>query len=99
MENIDTRPVLGLLRQLADRGMRLHSLLVHWRGRTVVGLWQWPHEPWLRHKLHSATKSVTVTAVGFAEAEGLLGLDDPVLDYFEPPSNASENLRRMRVRD
>ncbi|MCI2419337.1 beta-lactamase family protein [Saccharopolyspora sp. K220] len=81
--------------------MRLHSLLVHWRGRTVLDLWQWPHDPDLKHKLHSATKSFTGTAVGFAEAEGLLGLDDPVVDFFDGrlPAAPSENLSRMRVRD
>jgi CubicO group peptidase (beta-lactamase class C family) len=98
---IGMRPVHALLRQLADRGMRLHSLLVHWRGRTVLDLWQWPHEPHLRHKLHSATKSVTGTAIGFAEAEGLLRLDDPVVDFFggRLPPVVDENLCRMRIRD
>ncbi|TDV49978.1 serine hydrolase domain-containing protein [Actinophytocola oryzae] len=91
-------PVHALLRELADRGMRLHSLLVHRRGRTVLELWQWPHAPSLRHKLHSATKSFTGTAVGFAEAEGLLGLDDPVAGFF-PRLPAGADLRGMRVRD
>jgi CubicO group peptidase (beta-lactamase class C family) len=67
---IGMRPVHALLQEFEKKGMRLHSLLVHWRGRTVLDLWQWPHEPDLKHKLHSATKSFTSTAVGFAEAEG-----------------------------
>jgi CubicO group peptidase (beta-lactamase class C family) len=95
------RPVRGFLQDLADRGMRLHSLLVHWHGRTVLDLWQWPHEPDLLHKLHSTTKSFTGTAIGFAEAEGLLSLDDPVVGFFEDrlPGAPGENLSRMRVRD
>ncbi|WP_433286773.1 serine hydrolase domain-containing protein [Pseudonocardia sp. CA-142604] len=95
------RPVHTLLQDLAKRGMRLHSLLVHWQGRTLLDLWQWPHDPDLKHKLHSATKSFTASAVGFAEAEGLLGLDDPVVAFFDGrlPAVPSENLRRMRVRD
>ncbi|MBF8184265.1 serine hydrolase [Nonomuraea sp. K274] len=98
---IDLRPVRAFLQELAKRDMRLHSLLVHWRGRTMLDLWQWPHEPDLKHKLHSATKSFTGTAVGFAEAEGLLGLDDPVVSFFDGrlPAVPSENLSRMRVRD
>lgn len=87
-----------LLRQLSERDMRVHSMLVHWRGRTVFDLWQWPHEPTLKHKIHSATKSFTGTAVGFAEAEGLLDLDAPVVSFFDVAA-PSENLRRMRVRD
>lgn len=94
-------PVRTLLDELDARGMRVHSLLVHWRGRTELELWQWPHEPELKHKLHSATKSFTATAVGFAEAEGLLGLEDPVVDFFADriPGAPGENLARMRVRD
>jgi CubicO group peptidase (beta-lactamase class C family) len=93
-------PIPDLLRDLSDRDMRVHSLLVHWRGQTVLDLWQWPHTPDLKHKIHSATKSITGTAVAFAEAEGLLDLDDPVLGFFPGRVDApSENLRRMRVRD
>lgn len=93
--------VASLLDTLAERGMRVHSLLVHRHGEVVLDLWQWPHEPGLVHKLHSATKSFTAAAVGFAEAEGLLDLEDPVVDFFrgrlrEAPG---ENLSRMRVRD
>jgi CubicO group peptidase (beta-lactamase class C family) len=95
------RPIHTLLRDLAARDMRLHSLLVHQHGRTVLDLWQWPHEPDLKHKTHSVTKSFTGTAVGFAEAEGLLRLDDPVVSFFPGrlPGAPEENLGRMRVRD
>ncbi len=86
----------SFLDELAARGMRVHSLLVHRKGSLLLDLWQWPHEPGLRHKLHSATKSFTATAVGFAEAEGLLGLEDPVGEFFPAPG---ENFARMRVRD
>jgi CubicO group peptidase (beta-lactamase class C family) len=90
--------VESLLDELAARGMRVHSLLVHRNGALDLDLWQWPHEPDLKHKLHSATKSFTATAVGFAEAEGLLDLEDPVVKFFELPE-PGENLSRMRVRD
>ncbi|MEU8638112.1 serine hydrolase [Amycolatopsis sp. NPDC048633] len=90
-----TGAVGSLLDTLAARGMRVHSLLVHRHGELVHDLWQWPHEPELKHKLHSATKSFTAAAVGFAEAEGLLELEDPVAGYF-PGSDLDT---RMRVRD
>lgn len=96
-----TGPVESFLDKLSARGMRLHSLLVHWRGWTMMDLWQWPHEPALKHKLHSATKSFTGTAVGFAEAEGLLDLETPVAEFFAArvPGQPGENFGRMRVRD
>jgi CubicO group peptidase (beta-lactamase class C family) len=99
--SLNARPVLTFLGELEQRNMRLHSLLVHWHGHTVLDLWQWPHLPTVKHKLHSVTKSFTATAVGFAEAEGLLGLEDPVLDFLGdgPVTDSGANLRYMRVRD
>jgi CubicO group peptidase (beta-lactamase class C family) len=96
-----TGAVESLLDDLAARGMRVHSLLVHRDGAPVLDLWQWPHEPALKHKLHSATKSFTATAVGFAEAAGLLDLEDPVVEFFRGRLRAvpGENLSRLRVRD
>ncbi|QUQ72463.1 serine hydrolase domain-containing protein [Kutzneria sp. CA-103260] len=86
----------SFLDELDARGMRVHSLLVHRHGELLLDFWQWPHEPGLRHKLHSATKSFTAAAVGFAEAEGLLGLEDPVSEFFP---GAGDNFALMRVRD
>lgn len=101
LPSLDMRPIHTLLKELASRGMRLHSLLVHRHGETLLDLWQWPHEPGLKHKIHSATKSFTGTAIGFAEDEGLLRLDDPVADFFggRLPAEPSENFSRMRIRD
>ena len=51
--------------------------------------------------MYSLSKSFTSTAVGFAVAEGKLGIFDPVLKFFpaEAPAAPSGNLKAMRVRD
>jgi hypothetical protein len=51
--------------------------------------------------LFSLSKSFTSTAVGCAVAEGKLSIDDEVLKFFpdDAPTNASNNLKAMRVRD
>ncbi|MQA33555.1 serine hydrolase domain-containing protein [Modestobacter roseus] len=62
----------------ADRGLRVHGLVVHQRGAAAVD------EHWdldLRRDVFSASKTVTALAVGLAEAEGLLSRDDPVLRH------------------
>src|SRR6185369_5011998 len=53
------------------------------------------------HVLYSLSKSFTSTAVGLAAAEGKLSIDDEVLKFFpdDAPTNASNNLKAMRVRD
>src|SRR5690606_22050861 len=54
----------------------------------------------LPHELYSLSKSFTSTAVGFAVAEGRLGVDDLVLDHLGDlaPASPDPRLARMRVR-
>lgn len=97
---VAVRPVRELLERMSARNMRVHSMLVYRSDRLVLDLWQWPHEPDLKHKLHSATKSFTVAAVGFAEAEGLLSLEDRLIDHFaDRLPDPGPHLREMRLRD
>src|SRR5438034_6846722 len=60
-----------------------------------------PEAPDIPQVLHAPSKSFTSTAVGLAIAEGKLSLDDPVLKLFptEAPTEPSENLKAMKVRD
>ena len=59
-------------------------------GSVVAEGWAAPFAPDRLHELFSLSKSFTSTAVGFAVAEGLLDVDDLVLDLFgdEAPADA-----------
>jgi CubicO group peptidase (beta-lactamase class C family) len=59
-----------------------HSLMILRHGHLVASGWWAPYTPDRRHLLYSLSKSFTSTAAGFAVAEGLLRLDDPVISYF-----------------
>ncbi|RYC10513.1 class C beta-lactamase-related serine hydrolase [Nocardioides zhouii] len=59
-------------------------------GRVVAEGWWAPHTPERTRLLYSISKSFTSTALAFAVDEGLLGLDDTVLDHF--PEYADEDL-------
>ena len=78
----------------------LHSFMVVRHGHVIAEGWAAPYSSDRPHLLYSVSKSVTATAVGFARAEGLLDLDDLVLDHFPDlaPAAPSPNLRRMRLR-
>jgi CubicO group peptidase (beta-lactamase class C family) len=69
-------------------------------GNLAAEGWWAPYGPQSPHSLYSLSKSFTATGVGLAVAEGLLTVDDPVLDFFphDAPANPSENLKAMRVR-
>ncbi|MGI5241770.1 serine hydrolase domain-containing protein [Dactylosporangium sp. CA-139066] len=60
----------------------LHGMVVM-RGDEVVAEGYWhPYRKDEPHRLFSLSKSFTSTAVGFAVAEGLVDLDEPVASYF-----------------
>lgn len=58
-------------------------------------------EPVIRRNLYSASKSFTSAAVGIAQGEGLLSIDEKLTDAFADalPETVSENLAKATVRD
>lgn len=83
-----------------DQVRDVHSVMVLRRGKVVAEGWWHPYRPDQRHQLFSVSKSFTSTAVGIAIEEGLLSLDDRVIDLLpeDVPSDPSENLAAMTVR-
>ncbi len=99
-QNVDAQGLLDFLDAIERSGIELHSLMVLRHGAVVAEGWWEPYRADLVHLLYSLSKSFTSTAVGIAEGEGLLSVDDLVLDHFpdEAPADPSPNLRAMRVR-
>ena len=85
------------LQAVADSAEDLHSVMVLQHGKVLEEHFFVPDTA---HVLHSVSKTFTATAVGFAITEGLLSLDDRIVDLFPEsvPENPSDTLRRMTVR-
>lgn len=62
---------------------------------------EWYSEAECRRNIYSATKSFTSCAVGFAVQEGLLSLDEKLIDAFSEdlPIEIDDNLQMATVRD
>lgn len=62
---------------------------------------QWHLEEECRRNVYSAAKSFTSCAVGFAVQEGLLSLDEKLVDAFwgDLPEKIDDNLKKATVRD
>ena len=73
--------------------MRIVNLAVMKDGQVILKR-DWDVE--MRRNQYSASKSFTSAAVGIAEREGLLGLEEKLCDVFreEVPENPSENLQK-----
>ncbi|MEU4387006.1 serine hydrolase domain-containing protein [Promicromonospora sp. NPDC023805] len=99
-EGVDPAAVRRLVDRL-DRLENVHSVMMLRHGRVIAEGWWHPHTADRPHTMFSVSKSFTSTAVGLAVHEGLLTLDDKVIDLLpdDAPADPSAHLRAMRVRD
>jgi len=82
-QQVDPAAITGFLDALAARpDIEMHSLMVVRHGHVVAEGWWAPYSAERPHLLYSLSKSFTSTAAAFAQAEGLLDLDDPVVSHF-----------------
>src|SRR3984957_5144369 len=82
-QQVDPAAILGFLDAIeAHPDIELHSLMVVRQGHVVAEGWWAPYSAERPHLLYSLSKSFTATAAAFAQAEGLLGLDDTIVSHF-----------------
>ena len=81
---------------------RMHGFVIVRHGKVIAeGSWK-PFDTLNEtHMLYSHSKSFTASAIGFLVDEGKLDLDERLTDIFpeRSPTNMSENLKALRVRD
>ncbi|WP_344864807.1 serine hydrolase domain-containing protein [Planomonospora alba] len=96
---MSSRSIAALLDRLEARSIECHSIMVVHRGHVVAEGWWAPYSAERPHLLYSLTKSFTSVAVGLAIADGLLSLDDRVVDVLPDhvPADVSEQGRRLTV--
>ena len=78
--------------------LRLIAVMVSQHGQ-LVAKHNWDED--CRRNIYSASKSFTSAAVGIAAREGLLSIDEKLVDAFprDLPENVSDNLASATVRD
>src|SRR3954471_9120337 len=96
---VSSRAIAALLDRLDARSVECHSIMVVRRGQVLAEGWWAPYSAERPHLLYSLTKSFTSIAVGLAIADGLLALDDRVVDVLPDhvPAGISAQGRRITV--
>lgn len=86
----------GFVRETKD--FNIYSIIVLQNGEKIG---EYHSEPEKIRNQYSVSKSFTSTAVGFAIQEGLLSLEDRVVDHFpeDIPENPSKNLKSLKLKD
>src|ERR1700761_204483 len=100
-QEVDPAAILKFLDVLDEHpDIEMHSLMVVRHGQVVAEGWWAPYSAERPQLLYSLSKSFTATAAAFAQAEGLLKLDDTVISHF--PEFAADitdpRSRAMKVR-
>src|SRR5580704_13921925 len=100
-QRVDPAAILSFLDAVDERpDIEMHSLMLLRHGQVVAEGWWAPYSAARPHLLYSLSKSFTSTAAAFAQAEGLLDLDDTVISHF--PEFAADitdpRSRSMKVR-
>lgn len=98
---VSAKVVNDFLAEAKNRDLEYHSLMVVRNGKVAV---EWYNEPYNKdttHMVYSVSKSFTSTAIGFAISEGLLSLDDKLLDFFPDytPKKPDERFEKLTVRN
>ena len=89
-----------LIDKLEEGWTEPHGLMIMRDGKVCAEGWWTPYAPGIRHGLQSHTKTYAATAVGIAYTEGLVDLEERVIDIFpdEAPKDPSENLKKLKVK-
>lgn len=98
---IRSQVILDYIDALERSNTEMHGLMIMRHGKICAEGWWQPFGPNLRHGLQSHSKTYAATAVGIAYTQGILKLDERLIDIFpdESPENPSENLKLLTVRD
>lgn len=96
---VSSSAVGALLDRFEELAVECHSLMIVRHGRVVAEGWWTPYSAERPHLLYSLTKSFTSIAVGLAIADGLLSVDDRVVDVLPDhvPADISEQARLLTV--
>ena len=90
---VPSQAVLDLLDEFYRQGVEMHGLMLLRHGQVYAeGHWA-PYNAQTPHILFSFSKSLTSTAIGFAVQEGILSLEDKLVDLF-PRQGAGEPQRK-----
>lgn len=99
-QGVSSKAVLAFLDAIRENDWEVHGFMLLRHGHVVAEGWWAPYRADIPHALYSLSKSIVATAIGFAAEEGLLSLDDRIVDLFpeDVPGTVSEHLSAMNIR-
>ena len=78
---VSSAVLADMMQHIINEKLNTHSIMVIRHGKVAFEQFRAPYAPWVPHVMFSVSKSVTACAIGFCVAEGLLNVDDPVINH------------------
>ena len=97
---VSSDKILEYIQLLETNRLKTHDIIIS-KGDHILFEKYWaPFHENFYHRMYSASKSFVSLAIGFAEQDGLLCLDDPIIKYFpkELENQPDENMRNQTIR-
>ena len=100
-QGLDSAKLAEGLRQIQQKKIPIHSLLVILNGRVVLDATFYPYDGRSPHSVASVTKSLTTTLIGIAIDQGKISLDDKLVSFFPDRTIANLDARKndITIRD
>lgn len=92
---VDSNVIKAFIDEINEKKLGLQSFTVVCRDKVCAQGFFSPYNADTPHVLYSMSKSVTSTAIGFAVSEGLLNLNDRVVDFFPEYTMSKRPFNRM----
>lgn len=98
---ISSRDVLGYIKALDRCNLKTHGIIMARGNKIIAEGYYAPYQKDTKHRMYSVSKSFVAIAVGFAEQDGLLSLDDKFMQYFPEYENelTLERYHETTIRD
>lgn len=98
---IKSSSVMDFISTLDEYRMHTHSIIMARGDRIFAECYYKPFDEKHLHRMYSISKSFVAVAVGLAVTEGLISLDDVIVDYFPEfkNENTDEYYEKCTVRD
>ncbi len=100
-QGVSTEGILRFLEEVKSKQMEMHSFMFMRHGKVISECWWHPYKADINHVMHSASKTFTSTAIGFAVKEGKIKVTDKVISFFpdDLPQTVSPYLKELTIKD
>lgn len=97
---ISSELIENYVRKLENANLITHDMIIAVGDNIVYENYRKPFHKDFLHRMYSVTKSFVSLAIGFAEQDGLLNLDDKIIKYFpeELKNQTDDNMRNQTIR-